>query len=302
MADARALIAVLALAAIAAAEPPCEEARSSTGLALARRAEGLVVVAVDAGTPAATAGVQAGDVVVQTNERLAATCSEYARAVRDARRGGKALLLLVRRAGAETALALRPTPAAPAAVAAAEGGRERTGPRTPPPPPAPEPLPADVPVSVEGVIGGLEALAPVERAPRALPTYQRDLTRIEREIETLATRGTSADALAPLRAALAPYRAAGVAWEAAERASDQERRPRRFRGEETQRAPYFEDSPEAAVLAEFPALRETVVREPRPGVIGESSGLWLPLVARGLLWERGRRDVAALRAHASGTP
>jgi hypothetical protein len=300
MAYARPLIGVLALAAAAAAEPPCEEARPDTGLALARRAEGLVVVEVDAGSPAATAGAQAGDVVVQTNDRLVGTCGEYARAVRDARRGGKALLLLVRRAGAETALALRPTTPAPAAVAV-DGGRE-VGPRTPPPPPAPDPLPADVPVSVESVIGGLEALAPAERVPRALPTYQRDVARVGREIETLAVRGTSADALAPLRAALAPYRAAGVAWEAAERADDQERRPRRFRGEETQRAPYFEDSPEAVVLAEYPALRETVVREPRPGLIGESSGLWQPLVARGLLWERGRRDVAALRARASGTP
>jgi hypothetical protein len=300
VAYARALSIVLALAAAAAAEPPCEEARSDTGLALARRAEGLVVVEVDAGSPAAVAGVRAGDVVVQTNDRLAATCSEYARAVRDVRRGRKALLLLVRRGGDETALALRPaTPAAAVASAVEERGPSA---RTPPSPPPPEPLPDDVAVSVEGVVGGLGALAPPGRAPRSLPVYQRDVARLGREVETLAVRGTAADTLAALRAALAAYRAAGVAWEAAERAAEQDRRPRRFRGEETQRAPYFEDSPEAAVLAEFPGLAETVLREPRPGVIGESSGLWQPLVARGLLWERGRRDLAALRARTAAAP
>jgi hypothetical protein len=294
------VILLLALAAVAGAEPPCEEARRETGLALVRRAGGLVIAEVDADSPASTGGLRPGDVVLQTNERLATTCGEYARTVRDARKGRKVLLVLVRRGDEELPLALRPVAAAPAV--AGEAGEERAA-AAPAVPPPPEPLPLEVPVTVEEVVRGLDALVPAGRTPRQFSVYRQQVDRLGRQVETLAVRGTAApEVLGGLRGALQPYQGAAVAWEAAEAAAERDHHPRRLPVNEMARAPYFEDSEAAAVLAAFPFLSVTVEREPRPGVIGESSGLWRPFQARGLLWERGRAEREALRGRLGALP
>ena len=291
---------VLGLAAVAAAEPSCEEAHHETGLALVRRSGGLVIAEVDANSPAAKAGFRAGDRVVQTNERLATTCGEYARAVRDARRGRKALLVLVRRADDELALALRPVASAP--VVAGEEPEERTA-VAPALPPPPEPLPPEVPVTVADVVRGLDVLMPPDRTPRNLAAYREDVERVGRQVETLAARGTATpDVVDGLRGALQPYQAAAVAWAAAESVAERDHRPRRLPINEMARVPYFEDSEAAAVLAAFPFLSVTVAREPRPGMIGESSGQWRPYQARGLLWERGKTEREALHARLAASP
>ncbi len=77
MAGARGVILGLGLlaAAAAAAAGPCEEERAATGLALGNHAGTLAVEAVDAGSPAARAGVQPGDVVAQVNWK----CSDLIR-------------------------------------------------------------------------------------------------------------------------------------------------------------------------------------------------------------------------------
>jgi PDZ domain len=293
------VILLLALAVAARAEPPCEEARRETGLALARRAEGLVVAEVDADSPASAGGLRPGDVVLQTNERLATTCGEYARAVRDARRGRKVLLVLVRRGDEQVPLALRPVASAPAIAGVAPDERI---PAVPPAPPPPEPLPPEVPLTLVDVMRGLDALPP-ERMPRRLAGYREDLERLDRQVETLAVRGTATpDVVSGLRGTLRPYQAAAVAWEAADAAAERDHRSRRLPVNEMAGAPYFDDSPAATVIAEFPALSVTVARQPRPGVIGESSGLWRPWQARALLWERGRVEREALRGRLGALP
>ena len=61
-------------------------------------------------------------------------------------------------------------------------------------------------------------------------------------------------------------------------------------------APFFADSEAAATIEEFPFLRATVSRDPRPGLVGESSGLWRPVEARALLWAHGREELDRLTA------
>jgi hypothetical protein len=48
------------------------------------------------------------------------------------------------------------------------------------------------------------------------------------------------------------------------------------------------------VIDEFAFLSPTVVREPSPNLLGESSGLWRPLEARALLWREGAAELDRL--------
>jgi hypothetical protein len=98
-----------------------------------------------------------------------------------------------------------------------------------------------------------------------------------------------------LRTVLRYYEAAGVAWAAEEALRERDHRPRHIPVPEAATAPYFANSEAAAVIDEFPFLRPLVVREPRPTVLaGESAGLWRPVPARSLLWERGREELERL--------
>jgi hypothetical protein len=52
----------------------------------------------------------------------------------------------------------------------------------------------------------------------------------------------------------------------------------------------------AALLDEFDFLNGAVARQPRGGRLAEASGLWRPVWARLLLWERGAQALDDLRA------
>src|SRR5207249_1950289 len=222
------LVLAAALAARAAwGASPCEEGRAQTGLALAAREGGLEIAAVDAGSAAAESGLHAGDTLVQVNAALPRSCADYARAVRDAREGKKALLLLVRRSTGTVPLALGPAT------------WERAVATAPPPPPPEAP-------SVRALVA---TPAPAPVAPEA----HASLDELEGE-----------------------------------------RRPRHGPSSEGEPAPFFADSEAAATIEEFPFLRDAVSRDPRPGLIGESSGLWRPLQARALLWAHGREELERL--------
>jgi hypothetical protein len=153
-------------------------------------------------------------------------------------------------------------------------------------------LPPATTVTVDGVTRDLTALGD-ETGPRARQaTYQRDVGRVERQVETLAARGAApAPVVAGLRTVLRYYRAAGVAWASAEEQRQRDRLPRHVPTVETSTAPYFADSDVAVVIDEFPFLRETVAKDPKPALLGESAGLWRPLQARTLLWEHGRTEL-----------
>src|SRR5262249_35860621 len=154
------------------------------------------------------------DAIVQVNAIVPRSCGDWARAARDARRDRKALLLLVRRAGAEVpvVLAAATWDRAIAAVAPAppqEAPSVRHIVAAPPPPP----LPLDAPVPLAEVLHGLAALDEAERPSARLATYRRDVGLLHRQVETLASRGTApASVVAGLRTVLGYYDAAGVAW------------------------------------------------------------------------------------------
>jgi len=291
------LVLAAALAARAAwGASPCEEGRAQTGLALAAREGGLEIAAVDAGSAAAESGLHAGDTLVQVNAALPRSCADYARAVRDAREGKKALLLLVRRSTGTVPLALGPAT------------WERAVATAPPPPPpeapsvralvatpAPAPVAPEAHASLDELEGELRALAPADRTPGQLADYSHHLLRLHRQVEALAARHvTGAGVVDGLRTVLRYFDAAEVAWAADESLRERERRPRHVPSSEAEPAPFFADSEAAATIEEFPFLRDAVSRDPRPGLIGESSGLWRPLQARALLWAHGREELERL--------
>ena len=306
MAIPRLLILGLALAVVrsARAAGPCEEDRGQTGLALAVAASGgLAVAVVDDDSPAAAAGLRVGDALVQANGTLPRSCGEYARAVRDARREHKAMLLLVRRADAEVPLALAASAWERAVAAAApaplpEAPSVRVLVATPPPPP----LPPETHVSVEEVTRGLAALGGAGRA--SLGSYQGNVLRLRRQIETLAARSAApTPVLGGLRTVLKYYEGAGVAWASEETQRERESRPRHLAAAELATAPFFADSDVASLIDEFPFLRASVVRDPVPGMVGESGGVWRPREARALLWEHGREELDRLSGWlAAGRP
>jgi len=320
MAGARALIVAavaVALVGVAAADI-CDEERDRTGLAVEEQVAGLVVVAVDPASGAARGGVRLGDAIVQVNDVLPGSCADLGRAVRAARRARSAVLLLVRRDGDELPLAIAAATWSEPAAPPPEVARETLPParpsgESPPattalpparPPrrpavtePAVVPLPAETPVSLSAVVEVLEDLAPADGSPPALSVYRRALEQVEREVATLRTRETIApETASELVGVVRYYRAARIAWEAGESRPGNERRMRRLPAGEGTTAPYFADSPAAALIEEYPFLAETVAREPSTLLAAETSGLWRPIQARGLLWEQGREALVRFQA------
>ena len=301
------LTLALALAAGSArAAGPCEEDRGQTGLALAVAASGgLAVAAVDDDSAATAGGLRVGDAVVQANGTLARSCGDWARVVREARRERKAVLLLVRRANTELPFALAASTweralAVVASPAPVEAPSVRALVATPPP----QPLPPETHVSVDEVTRGLSTLAGEDRPHASLATYQKDVLHLRRQVETLAAREAApAAVLSGLRTVLEYYEGAAVAWASEETQRERERRPRHLPASEMATASFFEDSQVAALIDEFPFLRPTVVRDPAPGLVGESGGLWRPRQARTLLWEHGHEELGRLTGWlAAGTP
>ncbi len=293
------LVAALAAAGVVRAAGPCEEDRGQTGLALEAGADGLTLTAVDPDSAGARAGMRVGDAVAQVNGTVPRSCGEYARAVRDARRERKALLVLVRRAEAEVPLALAArTWEQPVAVAEAARAAEAPSVRAVVAAPPPPPLPPETHVTLDEVTQGLAGLVPPERPPARLAAYRRDLLQLRRETETLAARqAVPAGVVSGLRTVLRYYEAGAVAWNADEALRERARLPRHVPTSEAAAAPYFADSEAATAIDEFPFLRAAVVRDPSPGPIaGESAGLWRPLEARALLWQHGREEFDRLTA------
>ncbi|HLY36710.1 MAG TPA: PDZ domain-containing protein [Candidatus Binatia bacterium] len=300
MADTRRLIVLMTLLATAPAYAagPCDEGRAQTGVAAAVAADGgLAVQTVDPDSPAAEAGIVGGDRILQLNAAVPRTCAEWARAVRDARRERKAMLILVERGGRDVPLAVAAAAwqraVATAAVPAAEPPTVRHLVASPPPP-----LPESATVTLDEVTGGLGKLAATSDGPNArVDTYRHDLVAVERQIETLAARrAVPPDVLEGLRTVAGYYEAAGVAWGSEESERERRGQPRHIPFREGATVPYFEDSDVAETIERFPFLRDAVVREPQSGRVGESAGAWRPRQARALLWEHGRDELAKLTA------
>jgi len=296
----RALILLAALWAGAAhAGGACDEGRGATGLALALRAGVLTVDTVDPGSPAQRAGIRPGDAVLQANDVVPHTCAQFARALAAARDELKALLVLVRRGEAEVPLAFGAATwgAPPAGAAAAPTAPPSVAaPATRPAPPPPPPLPPETAVSVDGVVRDVAALAPPDHPPTSLSAYRDAVVQVRREVETLAVRKAAPDdVVTELRSVLRYYEGAAIAWDAIEGYREREHLSRRLPVPDSLAVPYFTDSPVASLVEEFDFLDATVARPPSGGRFVEASGLWRPVWARLLLWERGGQALDQLR-------
>ncbi len=280
----------------------CDEGRSATGLALILRAGVLTVDVVDPGSPATRAGLRPGDAILQVNDVLPRSCAQFARALAAARDDRKALLILVRRGDTEVPLALGAATWGTPAPAQSEAG-PTTGPpsvaapTSRPVPPPPPPLPPETAVSVDGVLRDLAALAPPDKPPTSLPAYRDAVVHARREVETLAARKAAPeDVVAEMRSVLRYYEGAAIAWEAIEGDREREHLSRKLPVPDSLAVPYFTDSPVASLVDEFDFLDGTVARRPTGGRIVEASGLWRPVWARLLLWERGGQALEQLRS------
>jgi hypothetical protein len=280
----------------------CDEGRSATGFSLALRAGVLAVDAVDPGSPAARAGLRPGDSILQVNDAVPRACAQFARALAAARDEHKALLLLVRRGDAEVPLALGAAtwgapPAAEAQAGTATGPSSILAPPPQAPPPPPPPLPPETVVSTEGVLRDIGALAPPDQPPTSLPAYRDAVTQARREVETLAARKAAPDdVVTEMRSVLRYYEGAVLAWDGMEGNREREHLSRKLPIPDSLTVPYFTDSPVASLIDEFPFLDATVARRPSGGRLVEASGLWRPVWARLLLWERGGQALEQLRS------
>jgi hypothetical protein len=296
------LLAALAAGRLAHAAGECDEERARLGLVLGVHAGQVVVAEVAPGSAAARAGLRAGDVLVQANDVLPRSCSQWARALAAARSEQKALLVLAHRGDADVPLVLVASTGGPPSAPPAGPGAPGAPPppvaapaRTPAPAPPP-PLPPETAVSAEGVVRDLAALAPVDSPPTSLQAYRDAVLQVRREVETLAVRKAAPDnVVAELRAVLRYYEGAVIAWDAIEGDRERERLSRRLPIADNMTRPYFSDSPVASLLEEFDFLDATVARAPTGGRLVEASGLWRPVWARLLLWERGARALDEMR-------
>jgi len=285
-----ALATILAVAGVARADQSCELERWRTGVGVQARDDALAVATVEDGSPAAAGGLRPGDAVVQVNGVVTRNCSDWARAVREARRDRKALLVLVRRSADDVPLAVAaaawdrtpPTPevAARAPAAAAPTVDALVAAAPPPMPGASRPALADV-VRELGALPGVRG---------GLPAYVAAVERAHADASGLSRASVPADVVAGVGTVLRYHDAAAVAWRAEEAARERAGGSRRLPSPDSMVAPYFTDSDEETTINAFPFLAGTVARTPGPGLIGEASGLWRPVEARRLLWERARAE------------
>ena len=284
-----AALVLVALARPARAEEPCELERWRMGLVVAPADAGLSVTAVDDGSAGASGGLRAGDAVMQVNGVVPRSCADWARALRDARRERKAVLLLVRRPDGDVPLAV----AASAWDRAAAPGAPRGAAVMPAEPPSVAQLvtaaPPSIPPGAQPTLGEvMHDLAALGGPAARLVAYGTDVARVHAAVRGL--RAVPEGVVSGLETVLRYHDAALVAWQAEEATRERERRPRRLPTPEAMVAPYFLDSDEDATIEAFPFLRDTVTRRPTSGMVGESAGLWRPVEARKLLWERARAE------------
>jgi hypothetical protein len=265
---------------------------------------------VASGSPAALAGIVAGDAIRQVNGTVPTSCDEWRATLASARRQQLAVLLLLERTPRPAAAALHGsmwTEQAPVAVAEAPPGPIVASPPTsaapeteavqapphdePPLPPVP-PLPGEATVTREQVDASLADLDADDH--RSLGPYRARVIRFAREVDGLGTTGEQADeSMAVLREIVTYHRAAVVAWEAIETTRSERGLRRSMPIADTWTAPYLRDSIVARILSALPFLAETVVREPTVGTI-ERAGAWQPVHARHLLWYRAEQAQRAL--------
>ncbi|MGH8007024.1 MAG: PDZ domain-containing protein [Candidatus Binatia bacterium] len=293
-------------AEVMAADSPCQEAQEILGLSLkpavaqeAESARGLVITEVAPFSQGANIGLQAGDIIQQINSWQARDCEGYRRTVRDARKGQKALLMLVTRGGQRQLLSFEPEmwqrqeekQEAKEAVVALQ-----TMLAVPLPPKVQDQVEQTGPQAL-AALREVAAVAVLRGRPNA---YEQGVVKAQAQLAALDQEGQG-DAEKRITAAakvvLDYYLTAQEIRQYKRNAinksrNDQLEDPKPLLA--STEVPYLLDSPVPGWLDKYPFLRESVSETPRTvsigGFPGEWPGRWNPDTAVQLLWKKANEE------------
>lgn len=294
-----ALLWMLSMVAVFAAENPCQEAQDILGLSLtpATRQEGggLVVTAITPLSQGARIGLLKGDIVEQINSWQARDCQSYSRAVQDARGENKAVLLLIRRKGKRQVLAFEPElwvkkeeeKKEKEAIVSLQTMLEA-------------PLPADVKgktdVTGAQALANLRALAAVAVPDGKPNAYEKEVTKATIQLLAL-DQGSQGEAekrvVAGAKVLLGYYLTAQeIRQYKQEFVSESRKDLRKGRAAlfVSAEVPYFLRSPVPGWVDKYPFLHASVKDSPQMANFLEEPGHWDPDKAVELLWAKAKEE------------
>ena len=293
------------------AQDSCEEGKEVIGLSLTPPAGkesdkplGLLVSSVAPLGFASRLGLRVGDVIEQANSWLMRDCRSYRQAITDARKGKKALLVLVAREGKRQAVAFEaaiwkePEKKAKEATASLKTLLEA---------PLPPPLKGKVGPVGEEVVLAMRGFETSAYLPGHLSLYEQSLSQVKAKIAAL-DRSVQGEAekrvIAGAQVILDYYLAAQEIWQhKLERLA--KLRPDLRQGEQAAYSspffPYFFNSPVLAWVDRYPFLKASVATAPRKERFLERPGEWNPDQAILLLWQKAKEETDNLSQWLKGT-
>ena len=280
---------------------PCHEGQEYLGLTLSPKKQkdvsGLSIVDITQLTPGSRVGLRTGDVVEQVNSWPIQNCKSYRKAIRDAQKKQKAILLLVSRKGKRRPIFFEPEiwqriqekKEEKQAVASLqtmltaplpEGVQKRTG---------------DIGDRALATLRELETLAVL---PGPLPVYEKGVREARNQIRVLS-RQSQGEAekrvVAGARVLFGYYETAQAIRQYKYDYLNKEHKDiRQGRAESyaSETVPYFYDSPVTAWVDKYPFLRSSI--KDSPDKLGfdfiERPGRWNPDRAVQLLWQQARNE------------
>lgn len=285
------------------AQSLCEEEREIIGLSLEPLSDqGLSVATLEPLGLAARSGIQVGDVIEQANNQQLQNCRDYRKAVREAKKDKKALLLLINTKKGKRAVAFEravweePEKKATEAVASLKTLLET---------PLPPPVQGQVrPLGDEAVnaLRELESAVPSPRAlhmPGSLSRYEQKLRQTQEQISALrnSAQGEAGQrVLAGVQVIMEHYRAAQEIWQYKAKRLELIK-PDLRKGEQaiySASLPYFFDSPVLVWVDRYPFLKTSIVSAPHEQRFGEAHGEWKPDEALRLLWHEAKEETDKL--------
>lgn len=285
------------------AQSQCDEERELIGLSLEPlSAQGLSVTTLEPLGFAARSGIQVGDVIEQVNNQLLQNCRSYQRAVQEAKKDKKALLLLVNTKKGKQAIAFEraiwqePEKKAAEAVASLKTLLETSL------PPAVQSQVHPLGDEAVNALRELESAVPSPRAlymPGSLRQYEQKLQQTQEQISALrnSAQGEAGQrVLAGVQVILGHYQAAQEIWQYKAKRIELTK-PDLRKGEQaiySASLPYFFDSPVLVWVDRYPFLKPTIVSAPYEKRFGEEPGEWKPDEALRLLWREAKEETDKL--------
>ena len=280
---------------------PCQEGQEYLGLTLSPKKQkdesGLAIAEITQLTPGSRVGLRTGDVLEQVNSWTIQNCKSYRRAIRDAQKKRKAILLLVSRKGKR-----RPIFFEPEIWQRIEEKKEEKQAVASLQTMLTAPLPEGVQASTEAIgdqaLATLRELEPLAVLSSPFPVYEKGVRDARNRIRVL-NRQSQGEAekrvVAGARVLFGYYDAArAIRQYKLDYISKERKDIRQGRAESftSEIIPYFYDSPVTAWVDKYPFLRSSI--KDSPDKLGfdfiERPGRWNPDKAVQLLWQQARSE------------